>query len=61
MIRSLDTSYGQIAYEGYGEFTRFQTFDGRPMPAWRDLPERTQNAWQAAVVAVLRVMDEDQE
>lgn len=42
----------EAGYRGYAEKTGGKTFDGRDMPAWKDLPERTIQAWVAAVVAI---------
>lgn len=47
----------QVAYEGYAAFTGGKTFDGREMPTWEALPERTRSAWQAALAAVVVVTD----
>lgn len=44
---------GQRAYEGYADSTGGETYDGRDMPAWRDLGERVQTAWIAAAEAVI--------
>lgn len=48
------TTTGQIGYEAYARHTGGKTFDGRDMPTWGDLPERTVSAWQAAADAILR-------
>lgn len=42
----------EAGYRGYAEKTGGKTFDGRDMPEWKDLPERTIQAWVAAVVAI---------
>ena len=42
----------EAGYRGYAEKTGGKTFDGRDMPEWKDLPERTMQAWVAAVVAI---------
>ena len=44
---------GQRAYEGYAAETGNKTYDGREMPAWRDLGESVQRAWIAAARAVV--------
>jgi hypothetical protein len=41
----------RIGYEAYAANTGGKTFDGRDMPKWEDLPQRTIDAW-AAVTAV---------
>ncbi|MEU2510176.1 hypothetical protein ABZ621_36560 [Streptomyces sp. NPDC007863] len=47
-------TYGQIAYQGYAEHTNNKTHDDREMPAWSDLGDSIQGAWEAAAWAVLR-------
>lgn len=42
-----------IAYTAYGQTTDFKNFQGNPMPAWQDLPDKIQEAWIASVQAVL--------
>lgn len=49
------TEYGSVGYSAYAESTGGKTFDGRDMPRWSDLPERIQNAWNAAARAIRRV------
>lgn len=44
-------SPARYGYEAYGDAAGWETFDGRPMPVWDDLPERTRNLWATAVVA----------
>ena len=47
----------QVAYEGYFVHTGGKTFDLRHNPQWAELPSGVQQAWCAAVKAVLgRVM-----
>ncbi len=48
------TDVARAGYEGYGEWTGWKTFDGRDMPRWDDLPERTRLAWVAAAGAIFR-------
>lgn len=43
---------GRQAYQAYALFTDGKTWDGRDMPAWYDLTETIQCAWQAAAMAV---------
>jgi len=57
-----DTDLAKIAYQGYGESVGFKNYQGLPMPEWKDLGEKIQNAWIAATVAVidqLAVQDDD--
>lgn len=54
-----DTELAKIAYQGYGETTGFKNFQGQPMPEWKDLGEKIQNAWIAAVGAVIDQLAED--
>lgn len=42
----------QAGYNGYAAQTGGLTYDGRTMPKWEDLPERTVQAWVAAVIAI---------
>lgn len=35
-------------YTSYGEVTGGLNYLGRPMPKWGELPEKTQDAWEAA-------------
>lgn len=39
---------GQRAYAAYGEVTGGRTHDGRQMPAWEELGEQIQQAWNVA-------------
>ena len=49
----MDLLLGRVAYEAYGKETGGKNFLGEPMPAWDDLPVRIQNAWDAAVDAII--------
>ena len=40
-----DVALARVAYRGYGETTDFKNFQGNPMPAWDDLPEKIRAAW----------------
>lgn len=40
------------AYNAYGAVTDHKNFRGEPMPAYSDLPEKIQAAWEAAVTQV---------
>lgn len=35
-------------YRAYGSVTDFKNYQGNPMPEWRDLPPKIQEAWRAA-------------
>lgn len=48
------TEVARAGYEGYADWTGGKTFDGRDMPLWDDLPERTRLAWVAACGAIVR-------
>lgn len=39
---------GAIGYEAYAKKTGGKTYDGRDMPKWEELPEKIQDAWEAA-------------
>ena len=41
----------KAAYAAYAQSTGGKTFDGRPMPAWADLPDQIKSAWQAGAAA----------
>lgn len=36
------------AYAAYGQVTDFKNYQGLPMPAWSELPEKIREAWGAA-------------
>lgn len=44
---------GMVAYEAYGRVTEHKNFRGEPMPEFEDLPERIQQAWEAAAEAAI--------
>lgn len=46
----------KAAYEEYGDTAEWETFDGRPMPAWDDLPERTRTLWAMAAGRVQKMV-----
>lgn len=46
----------QGAYEAYGDLADWKTFDGRDMPQWGDLPDRTRTLWATASLAVRRMV-----
>ena len=51
-------SPGQIGYEAYGSAAGWKTFDGRPMPTWKDLQatetgRETCRRWEAAAKAIV--------
>lgn len=46
----------QAGYEGYAARTGGKTFDGRPMPAWSDLPPHTVEAWKSASHAIIAAL-----
>lgn len=46
----------EAGYKGYAESTGGKTFDGRDMPAWEELPDRTVQAWAAAAGAIERTL-----
>lgn len=48
----------QAGYEGYAECTGGKTFDGRDMPLWADLPDRTKTAWVAAAAGIRRKIEQ---
>ena len=48
-----EKSTPQIAYEAYGQSRNWQTYDGKPMPQWDELPPEIVIAWGASVIAVV--------
>lgn len=51
-----EANYLDIAragYEAYAKQTGGKTHDGRPMPRWFDLPNRTTDAWMEAARAIV--------
>lgn len=52
MIQPSPLQLAQTAYRAYGEYTGGLTYNGRRMPAWRDLGPTVQGAWIAAAGAV---------
>jgi len=47
-----DFTLAKIAYEAYGAFTGWKTYNGRDMPKWDDLGLPIMRAWQAAAEEV---------
>lgn len=47
-------TYAHAAYEAYGEAANWKTHDGRLMPQWYALPERTQKLWAVAAARVVK-------
>jgi hypothetical protein len=54
-----DTELAKIAYQGYGEAVGFKNVAGLDMPDWNDLGDKIQNAWIAAVDAILDQLSDD--
>ena len=48
----------QIGYEAYAQNTGGKTFDGREMPTWNQLPQRTIDAWVAAAEAIAKDVED---
>jgi hypothetical protein len=44
---------GMVAFDAYSRATGGRTYDDRPMPAWDNLGDAIQDAWQAAARAVI--------
>jgi len=42
----------ELAYDAYGRTTDFKNYQGLPMPSFNDLPDKIQEAWCNAVMAV---------
>lgn len=47
------TELAQVAYQGYGSSVDFKAYNGEPMPAWDELPDRIKRGWRGAVVELL--------
>ena len=50
----------RVAFEAYGQSTGGKTWDGKPIPPFETIRERTPHvaaAWEAAVVAVLNKLE----
>lgn len=51
-----DKTRGQIGYEAYAKSTGGKTFDGRDMPTWKEIEEKSPKiaqAWEDAAKAIL--------
>ncbi len=46
------------AYDAYGEVTDHKNYRGEPMPLWKDLGEKIQDAWRAAAARVVQLSGE---
>ncbi len=47
-------TYGEIAYNAYGDERSWKTFSGDPMPNWEHQDPALQRAWEMAAVAIIR-------
>lgn len=45
--------FAKVAYHAYGAVTDFKNFRGDPMPAFEDLTDKIQEAWEAAALKVI--------
>ena len=39
---------GQVSYESYCEARSWRSFNGNPLPEWKDVRNYIQSAWEAA-------------
>lgn len=46
------TEFSRIAYNAYGQTTDFKNYQGLPMPAYDELPDKIKLAWIAATKSV---------
>ncbi len=46
-----EQSPGQLAYAAYCRAVLGRTHDGKPVPSWDELADRTREGWQAAAMA----------
>lgn len=44
---------GEVGYQAYGDAVDWKNYLGRPIPAWRDLPEPIRGAWDRAAYAIV--------
>lgn len=51
MTESYPIRRAREAYRAYGQTTDFKNYQGLPMPAWDDLPEKIREAWVNASTA----------
>lgn len=55
-VQPTPLALAEAGYKGYAEATSGKTFDGRDMPAWEELPDRTVQAWASAACAIERAL-----
>lgn len=51
----------QAGYEAYGQSTGGKTWDGKPMPTWEEICERTPHvkaAWETAAANIIKNNEE---
>jgi hypothetical protein len=41
------------AYHAYGDLREWKAYDGKPMPAFEELPDGIRDAWRAATVKAI--------
>ena len=52
--------YPQIAYEAYGDYVGWVSYNNEHMPTWQNLPQRIRDAWESAALAVRKaVLDKE--
>lgn len=56
-IQQPSRSLGQIGFEAYWAFTNGKTFDGRDIPAWKDLGDSVRGAWEDGAQAVKAALE----
>lgn len=47
----MEPDYGRLAWDAYAKAVGGITFDGKPLPEWKDLGERQKNGWGKAAEA----------
>ena len=47
------TELAEVAYVAYAKSAKNKNYQGKPMPAWDELPPRIRQHWIAAMVAVV--------
>ncbi len=49
----------QEAYKAYGSVTDWKNYQGLPMPEWKNLPPKIQEAWRASVTRIQEIVREE--
>lgn len=55
----MTVEFGEIGYDAYAEHQDWKNAAGDPLPPWVDVEVDIQDAWNAAVMAILKVTYDD--